>query len=381
MLPSLETSMRISKVKTTILTATIDPEIMIISSLGAHRLSRYVLVEIHTDEAIVGLGEATTMPGWSGETPEGAVALIERYFSPELINRSPFDLEAIMKRFDEVVIDNNFVKAAVEMALLDIQGKKLNIPVYDLLGGRCRDTDIPVKFVVAATEPDIAVRNAKRMMDTGFDTIKIKVGRGHLDDDVNRVRKIRETLGDDIRLTVDANGGWTVGDAIQTIRRLEPFNLICVEQPVHRRDIRGMGRVRSSVGVPIMADESVFTMADVLEVLHEDAADIISVYPGKNGGILQSRQIVKVAEAAGKVCHIGSNLELEVGSAAMAHLAISTSNILSERFPADIIGPLYHNERTTTEPFGVHGGIAKVPDGPGLGIKVDRELVARMAER
>jgi muconate cycloisomerase len=372
--------MRITHIDTTIVTATIDPEIMIISSLGSHRLSRYVLVTVHTDEGIAGLGEATVMPGWSGEAPEGTCALVERYFTPELTGQSPFDLERLMHALDRVVVDNYFAKAAIEMALLDIQGKKLGVPVYDLLGGRCRDAAIPVKFVVAATEPDIAVRNAQRMVATGFSTIKIKVGRGSPEADVERVRRVREALGGQVHLTVDANGGWTVADAIQTVRRLEPYDLVLVEQPVRREDIRGMARVRSSVGVPVMADESVFSVADALEVVRQDAADIISVYPGKNGGILKARLIAQIAEASGKPCHVGSNLELEVGSAAMAHLAVSTANIVSERYPADIIGPLYHRDRTTRAPFAVGGGSAHVPEGPGLGVDIDPERVADLAK-
>ena len=370
--------MFITGIETKIITATINPEIMIISALGAHRISRYVLVKIHTDEGITGLGEATVMPGWSGELPEGTCALIERYFSHQLVDQSPFDLVELMQRLDSVAIDNYFAKAAIEMALLDIQGKKLDVPVYDLLGGACRSKDIPVKFVVAATDPEIAVRNARRMVDTGFSTIKIKVGRNHPDEDVERVRRVREAMGDDINLTVDANGGWSVTDAVQTIRRLEPYNLVMVEQPVHRKNIRGMARVRSETGIPVMADESVFSVLDAMEVIRQDAADIISVYPGKNGGILKSQQIAILAEAAGKPCHIGSNLELELGSSAMAHLAVSTGNIQSERYPADIIGPLYHQERTTETSFAIHGGIAKVPDGPGLGIHIDEERIDQM---
>lgn len=369
--------MRITSIDTTIITATIDPDIMIVSSLGSHRLSRYVLVTVQTDEGISGFGEATTMPGWSGETPEGACSIIGRYFVPELKGQNPFDHEMLMHALDRVVVENYFAKAAIEMALLDIQGKKLDVPVYDLLGGKCRDTAIPVKFVVAALEPEISVRNAKRMVSTGFSTIKIKVGRDP-EADVERVRQVRQALGDEINLTVDANGGWSVSDAIRTIRRLEPYNLVFVEQPVHRKDIRGMAHVRNSVGLPIMADESVFSCADALEVIRSDAADIISVYPGKNGGIHRSKLIAQMAEAAGKPCHIGSNLELEVGSAAMAHLAVSTANIQSERYPADIIGPLYHQERTTPEPFDVQGGIARVPEGSGLGITIDEARVAQL---
>jgi muconate cycloisomerase len=285
-----------------------------------------------------------------------------------------------MQKLDEAVFGNPFAKAAIEMAVLDIVGKKLNTPLCDLIGGRAHDSgdEIPVKFVVAAIAPEVAVRNALPMVVSGFSTIKIKVGRNP-QADIERVRAVREAVGPAVRLTVDANGGWTVADAVYAINRMEPFDLTLAEQPVPREDIDGLAAVRRKVGIPIMADESVFTVKEALDVIRREAADIISIYPGKNGGILKAQTIAKMAEAAGIPCHIGSNLELEVGSAAMAHLAVATANVRSDRYPADIIGPLYHKDSVAVEPFYVKAGIARLPEGPGLGVELDEEKVVELA--
>lgn len=204
--------------------------------------------------------------------------------------------------------------------------------------------------------------------------IKIKVGTDPKAD-VERVRRVREALGGIIQLSVDANGGWTVADSIWAIRRMEPYDLVMAEQPVHRQDVEGMAQVRRSVGVPIMADETVFTEREALEVIRREAADMISVYPGKNGGILRARAIAKMAEAAGVPCHVGSNLEWDVGASAMAHLAVSTQNIVSERYPADILGPLYHVDHVVTSPLRIEDGYAEVPSNPGLGVELDEEKI------
>lgn len=373
--------MKIVSIDTIPITAHIDESIMISSSLGAHRISRYLILQIHTDEGIDGLGEATVAPRWSGETSLGTKTLIDDYLAPAIIGENPFNVERLMQKLDEAAFGNPFAKAAVEMAILDIIGKKLNTPLCDLIGGHAHDSvdEIPVKFVVAAVASEIAVRNALAMVASGFSTIKIKVGRNP-QADIERVRGVREAVGPAVHLTIDANGGWTVADAVYAINRMEGLNLTLAEQPVPREDTDGLATVRRKVGVPIMADESVFTVKEALDVIRKEAADIISVYPGKNGGILKAQTISKMAEAAGIACHIGSNLELEIGSAAMAHLAVATANVRSDRYPADIIGPLYHKDSVTAQPFYVKAGIARLPEGPGLGVELDEAKVARLRE-
>jgi muconate cycloisomerase len=175
-----------------------------------------------------------------------------------------------------------------------------------------------------------------------------------------------------VRLNVDTNGGWTVEEAIREIPRYLPFNLEYVEQPVQRWDIDGMAKVRANSPLPIMADEAVFAVWQAEDVLRKRAADCISIYPGKHGGILRARQIAKLAAEAGVACHIGSNLEWDVGTAAMCHLAASTSNVQVGKFPVDILGPLYYATRPRGTQVRFENGHVNVPTGPGLGLDVTR---------
>lgn len=364
--------MKITKVKALPITLPIKDDIAIISSLGTHRTSPYTLVILHTDEGLQGLGEATVTAGWSGETQLGSVAILEQVFQPLLLERDPFDWEALREALDRAAPDNWFSKAAVEMALLDLVARKLQVPLYRLLGGACHDKHIPIKFVVGAREPLAAARLALQFVEQGFTTLKIKVGRDP-ETDVKRVREVRAAVGEEIRLTVDANGGWSVAEAIQCLRRMEPCHLLLAEQPVHRHDVEGMAEVRHRVGLPIMADEAVFSLQEALAILRHRAADIISVYPGKNGGLWKAKQIVHLAAQEGVACHVGSNLEWDIGSAAMAHLAVSTPNIRSDLYPADIIGPLYHADRVVKNPLRIESGFVEVPEGRGLGVELKED--------
>jgi muconate cycloisomerase len=214
---------------------------------------------------------------------------------------------------------------------------------------------------------------ARRMVAEGFRTLKLKVGHDPLEYDLERLRKVREAVGDGIRLTVDANGGWSVNDAIRAAPCLEEHGVLFVEQPVHRLDLEGLAEVRRRIRLPIMADESVFTVQDAQRCLQLKAADIISIYPGKNGGLLNTLTIAAMAEAAGVHCAIGSNLEWDLGSAAMAHACAAIPNIGVERYAADIIGPVFHTARATTPELCSVPGFVTVPQGPGLGLELDRD--------
>jgi L-alanine-DL-glutamate epimerase-like enolase superfamily enzyme len=360
-------------------------DLAIISSLtfltpdGGHMKGNYVLVRITDDVGRVGLGEASVTAVWSGETQAGTIALINDELAPILIGADPFDLEWISHHLDRVAYANSFAKAAIEMALLDLQGKILGVPVYKLLGGKAGrgrqrpedDPGIRLKFVVGAVEPELAAQRAHRMVRAGWKAIKVKVGRHeHPQTDIDRLKAVRDAIGKDTWLSVDANGGYTVDQAIWAARRFEELDVRLFEQPTRRGDHRAMVEVRRRSGVPIMADESVFTPQDALEVIRHEAADVLSLYPGKHGGIRQTQAIAKIAEAAGIPCTIGSNLEREVATAAMAHVTVCTANLQCERFPGDLIGPVYYTEPLTTEPLRYQADRLWVPQGPGLGVNV-----------
>jgi muconate cycloisomerase len=207
------------------------------------------------------------------------------------------------------------------------------------------------------------------MVQLGWRAIKVKVGRhAHPQTDVDRLRAVREAIGPDVWLSVDANGGYTVEQAVWVAPRLEKLNVALFEQPTRRGDHVAMAEVRQRSGIPIMADESVFTPQDALEVIRHRAADVLSLYPGKHGGIRMTQHIATLAEAAGVPCTIGSNLEREVATAAMAHVTACTPNIQCERFPGDLIGPVYYERALTTRPLRYEADRLWVPEAPGLGI-------------
>jgi muconate cycloisomerase len=348
-------------------------DLAIISSLGEHLVGQYVLVRISDDRGRTGLGEASVTAIWSGETQAGTIAMIEQEFAPVLMGADPFDIEWIMRRMDRKVHGNSFAKAAIEMALLDLQGQILGIPVCKLLGGRDSDATngIRLKFVVGAVEAPLAAQRARNMVDRGWRAIKVKVGRHpHPQVDVDRLTAVRDAIGPDVWLSVDANGGYTVEQAIWVTPHFEHLNVALFEQPTRRGDHVAMAEVRRRSGIPIMADESVFTPLDALEVIRHGAADVLSLYPGKHGGIRATQQIAKLAETAGLPCTIGSNLEREVATAAMAHVVACTANLQCERFPGDLIGPLYFEHPLSSPPLHYQADRLFVPDKPGLGVTV-----------
>src|SRR5438093_204302 len=372
--------MSITAIDAVPITGNVHRDLAIISSLtfitpdGAHIRGDYVLVRIKDDSGTVGLGEASVTAVWSGETQAGTIAMIKEVLGPIVVGADPFDVEWISRRMDRAAFANSFAKGAIEMALLDLQGQILGVPVYKLLGGRepeAHARGIRLKFVVGAVEPELAAQRAHRMVKQGWKSIKVKVGRhAHPQADVDRLQAVREAIGKDTWLSVDANGGYTPDQAIWAAAHFEKVNVALFEQPTRRGDHGAMAEVRRRSGIPIMADESVFTPLDALEVIRHRAADVLSLYPGKHGGVRETQQIAKMAEAAGIPCTIGSNLEREVATAAMAHVTACTANIQCERFPGDLIGPLYYDAPLSTPPLAYHADRLRVPEAPGLGVDV-----------
>lgn len=364
--------MKISHIETIPVRVPINPQRAIHGGRGSHTESPFVLVKVHTDEGMVGLGEVSCTPIWSGEDQTTAIHCINTYLAPLLVGEDPTAIERLTLRMHRKIAGHPFTKAGVEIAFWDLLGKIAGLPLYRLLGGPVRDA-VPTKFSISGREPDRTAEIAVWAVEQGFRTLKVKVGI-EPEQDMARVRAIRAAVGPDIRLAIDANGGWSTRTAIQTIQRLADCRLIFAEQPVAPLDVTWMAEVRRQVSIPIMADESVATLQDAMALVRASAADILSVYVGK-GGLGVARKIAAVAEAAGIVCTVGSNLELGVASAAMIHLALATPAIDAETFPCDIIGPFFYESDILAEPLPIQAGIASAPSGPGLGVALDERLV------
>ncbi|MFN0167920.1 MAG: mandelate racemase/muconate lactonizing enzyme family protein [Bryobacteraceae bacterium] len=348
-------------------TVTVNPAIAIRSSLGHHRISRYVLVTVKLEGGHTGIGEATVMPVWSGETQESALSNIQTILAPALAGTDARDITAALATMDRILYNHWFTKAAIEMALYDAVARSLGVPVWQLFGGRRRDPGIWLKMSIGAFPPDDAARIAVNAKSQGLRGCKVKVGTD-VRSDLDRVGAVRDAVGPDFRVGVDSNGGWTEAETVAALAGLERLNVNMIEQPLSRggNEFLACARIRQRTHIPIMLDESIFTIEEAMEAIRWDACDIISIYPGKNGGMYRSTQIAKMAEAAGMECVIGSNLEWDIASSAMLQVAVSIPN-LSERVDHDIIGPLYQ-EPVTDPPLRIADGRSWVPEGPGLGL-------------
>jgi L-alanine-DL-glutamate epimerase-like enolase superfamily enzyme len=366
--------MKIIAVEATSVSQVVNPKLAIVSAAGIHPKSNYVFVTIRTDEGAVGFGEATVAPVWSGESQDGASYAVREILSPLLIGKDPLQINSQVDAMDRVLIGNPFAKASLEMALLDLAGKILDIPVYVLLGGPRRASRIPLRFSIGAFNPPEAARVAHHAANLGLRAVKVKVGL-NVEEDILRVGAVRSELGKNFAISVDANAGWTEGDAARATPHLERLGVNAIEQPLRRGDFKGCARLRQRTSIPIMLDESVFTRQDALEAIREYACDIISVYPGKNGGILRSIEIAQMVAAAGLQCTIGSNLEMDMGTSAMLHLAVALP-ALSTSVNHDVIGPLYYEKSFARSPIRFENGCAILPDGPGLGMEVNFDLVS-----
>jgi muconate cycloisomerase len=370
--------MKITRITTHHVEIPLKPSRRMISALGQHTVSRYVLVRIETDSGIEGAGEATVMARWSGETAWGASAVIDHVFTPLLIGCDPSDIPAIDQVMDRAAACNWFAKSAIEMACWDIRGKSEGKPVYELLGGAVRPLAITCRFSMGAYPIDRARKRAAELVEEGFETIKVKVGT-EIDEDVARVTAVRETMGGERDLVIDANAGWDAATAIEAMRRMKDLDVGLFEQPTTKGDFHALAEVRREISCPVMADDIVFDLPDVIECIRHEACDVISLYPGKNGGIRKAWEMAELAGQHGVACSIGSNLEFDIAAAAMCHLVVACPNMQVETYPGDILGPDYHEARVATNPISVNGPVIETPTGPGLGVEVDWNEVARLA--
>ena len=367
--------MKITRIEAIPIEVPLKPGLTTKTAGGEHIVSPYVIVRIHTDTHHVGSGEATLSPRWSGETSPGCVAAIEGLIAPHLIGEDPTALTHLRSKINNAIRYNPFTKAAVEMALWDLTGKALNQPVYQLLGGKLRDA-LPMKMVVGAFPVEQAVALAERFLQWGAIHLKVKVGLNPAED-IERVRAVRAAAGPDITIGIDANQGWDLATARQCLARLEDCNLLFAEQPVPVNDPKDLVRLRQDTRVPLMADESIFTLADARRLTELGAADIFSLYPGKHGGIASTVHIAHLATAAGLTCSMGSNLELGIATAAMLHVGAAEPGFDNERYPGDYLGPLYHEADMLKESLTLGPKTAHVPDGPGLGVELDEDQLER----
>ncbi len=324
----------------------------------------YVVMKLHTDEGIVGIGEIGRW--FEGECPSDIVNTCLKFFAPILMEEpDPLNINAIMNKF-RCIRERRFSKALVDIALHDLKAKKLGVPVYQLLGGAYR-TKIPVCQSIGIKDFKTVQKDLEMYMEMGFKAFKIKIGLDY-DFDVKLVRMIREFVGPDIQLRVDANEGYFGTTCIAALQEMEKYGLTLIEQPSSHMHPSAMRNIRKSLHTPLLACESATTPESVFELARNDAADIINIKIGRPCGFIGSKQIEAVAIGAGLPVCIGTMLEMGVGTAACAHLAASMRDFVDT---SDITGPTLLVDDIVTTPLTYKDGYLHVPEGIGLGVEID----------
>lgn len=353
-------------------------------------IGRYVLLKMTDDMGRVGWGEAPALKDWGGEfgryfgeSPSIARLVIEKYLGPAVRGMPLGDFVDLHRRMDQCIKGYPYAKSAVDFAYYDLSAQMLGVPVYTLLGGRAR-ARVPVTHSIGLLGIDEAVRECATVAAEGIRTIKIKVGQAPKRD-IEIVRAIRDAVGPDVDLCVDANEGYaTAGDAIRTIRAMEVFGLKYAEQPV--MGIERLAEVARAIDTPVMADESAWNAHDVIQIIERRAAEIVSIYTTKPGGLYRAMEVAAVCSAAGIICNVNGSVETGVGNRANVMLAaaapaVTLSCVVPVSTPMHAqqgqLGGIYYTDDLLAAPMRFVDGAIEVPDLPGMGIAVDEAQVAR----
>lgn len=344
-------------------------------AFGGRRGMASILLELDTDEGVTGLGEAPAYPS------ADIVSAVVRSLEPLVVGEDPFRVERILQRIDAIgtwhhVRATNTAIAGVEMACWDVVGKASGQPLVNLFGGRVRD-EVEYFWYLVRKDPAAMAEDARSAVEQGFGTLYCKVGWGDPSADVAVVEAVRDGAGPDARIRVDANEAWSSGTAIRIIRELARFDIEMMEQPVSGRHLAEMAYVRGRIDVPLLANEATWTRADVLAVIQNGAADVISVDNQMDSGLINMKRAAGIADAAGIPVLKHSLGELGPGTIAGAHLIAATPNFL---FANQSYVALLADDILEGGPLTYRNGRLAVPDAPGLGVVLDPDRVAEYAE-
>ncbi len=339
-------------------------------SIGEQSAANDLLIRVVTDQGLVGIGEACPFPPITGETQStnAAAALAIRDM---VIGQDPLAIDAVLREIGALVHSNPSAVAAYDMALYDILGKTAGLPLFRLFGSGRHQFETDITTGIDTTEA--VVRETKKHADWGYKTLKVKVGTDP-DADFARLQAVREAIGYDINVRIDANQGWTVPQAIYALRKMEKLRVQLCEQPVVASDIAGLKEVREASPIPIMADEACFLPADALKLVRAEACDYFNIKLMKAGGMANAVRIAHIADAANIRCMVGCMLESNIALTAAAHVVASQANIIF----ADLDGNAEHKENPVVGGMTVKAGIVTMPETPGLGCDIDPAYLKKL---
>ena len=335
---------------------------------GTMYYAQNTFIRIYTNEGIYGVGECSAFPMITGETQATCFEMAKE-FAAIWKGKDPLQMEARMNELNDFAAGNPTAKSAFDMALYDIAAKAANQPLYQYLGGRKKQMETDLTIGIA--EPYRMAQTAMEYKNNGVRIIKIKLGSSSTED-VERVKQIREAVGDDITLRIDANQGWDEASAIDALTAMEPYHIQFCEQPMRTWNDDKLPALKKSSPIPLMADESVYNHHDALRLAEADACTYINIKLAKSGGITEAAKINAVAAQHHIPCMMGGMLESRIALSAFAHVATAHDNIIFYDMDTCMIG---HKADPVTGGIQYDGYFITVPDTPGIGADADEAFL------
>ena len=342
------------------------------TSLGTEYSAENVLVKIITAEGIIGFVECSPNMPINGESQDTCF-IVGQYFAQALKGKDPLQIEDCIQLMDKIIYGNSSIKSAFDIALYDIASQHAGMPLYQFIGGENNKTII-TDYTVSVGDIDKMAADAVKIKEQGYPAIKVKLGKNGKTD-VERMKAIRAAVGNEIPLRIDANQGWTVEEAIETLNALAPLNIQHCEEPIARWNFMQLSRVKKESPIPIMADECCGDDHDAERLIQLGACDYMNIKLGKSGGIFKALKMARMAEAANIHLQVGAMLESRLAMTAFAHYALCSPNI--EHFDFDT-ALMFSEDPVSGGIVYEKNGVVKVPETIGLGATIDEDWLGRM---
>ncbi|MCB1547310.1 MAG: hypothetical protein KDJ41_05660 [Hyphomicrobiaceae bacterium] len=335
---------------------------------GTHKALSTLIVKLETDSGHVGYGDSHQgVAGYTPETVETMHAVVSHTYAPALKGQELTSVEGLHALLSSERMGNQFARSAVEMAAFDALARSYDLSIAQLLGGPVRRS-LKLSASIGIDTPEKVAETARGYVAGGYGTVKVKVGTADVQQDIARVRAVRQAVGDGVRIRVDANAGYSISDALTFMRGIGELGLEHVEQPVAGQDIDGMVRLRRLGAAPIMADESVVTPSDAYRFIAAGAVDAVKIKITKVGGYINARKIIDICEAAGTQLIIGQGMCSSLEAAAEAQIACAYNHVCDV---AEMVGPTKLADDLSRTPMDLSAGTLDLPPGKGIGLDID----------
>ncbi|MBI9082303.1 MAG: mandelate racemase/muconate lactonizing enzyme family protein [Desulfobacterales bacterium] len=326
----------------------------------------FVICRLTTRDGSCGLGEAFVWLPETGVSPAQIVDAVKHALSRYVIGESPFNVEKIRHRMEVNVNRSDVAKGLIDMACYDLMGRITGRPAHDFMGGCCMD-EIPLCALIPLVDMETMIMLCRLFHDQGIRTFRLKLGK-NIRNDMDIVGRVREELGEDVRLRVDYNQAYNPDEAVRAIRAIEPFGIDFAEQPVAASNYPGMVHVQQHVAIPVMAHEGCFSLQDIVTLVKLGGIHAIGLNGERPGGVTNCLRAVTYAEmeGMGAVLH---NQPLGISSAMQIHVAAARYHSLGHDM--ELFGHLMMSDDLIVDPINYDNGTATVPTGPGWGVELD----------